>query len=219
LLCALFLYSFYIPSFINSRLLRLVTHALAGGCNIVVEIITLGVLWIFFLITSALVTVCSRPYSFGAVLTPYCRNNSLISNGAGVITKSAAFLRLLKHSVGFAGACYPSFSSLRLWCSRWATAAVDQIVALGVPPRPLLTPPIHAKLTLLQPSTINLVPSLYRPLMGLSRTHIWVNNNHLGQRPLPLQEPCTNKTSTVQRGTSSNLSHPFNVWFTPSILI
>jgi hypothetical protein len=180
------------------------------------EIFSITILWIFFLITTSLVTVCSRRSSFSTFLTSYHRDNSPISNGAEVITKSAAFLRLLKHSVGFAGACYPSSSSLRLWCSRWATVAVDQIVALGVPPRPLLTPPIHAKLTLLQPSTISLVPSLYRPLMGLSRTHIWVNNNHLGQRPLPLQEPCTNKTSTVQRGTSFNLSHPFNVWFTPS---
>ena len=140
-MCAISSFFFYIPSFINSCFLRLGT--LAVGFNIIMaEIFFLAILWIFFLITSALVTVCSRPYSLGAVLTPCYRNNSLISNGAGVITKSAAFLRLSKHSVGFAGAFYPFSLSLRLSSLCWATLAEH----IGVPPRiPKL--PKHAKLT------------------------------------------------------------------------
>jgi hypothetical protein len=78
--------------FINSYLLRL--GALLTSLDIIIaEHLTIWILWIFFLITAALVTVCSRPSSFSAVLTPYYRNDSLISNGAEV-TKSVACLRL-----------------------------------------------------------------------------------------------------------------------------
>ena len=142
---------------------------------------------------------------------PCYRDNFLISNGAEVITRSAAFLRPSKHSVGFAGVSYPSFSSLRLSSSCWATLGVDQIAVLGVP---LLLILIHAKLTLPRPSTINLALKPYQPLTEhrLNKTH-----TNLGQRPLPLQEPCTSKTSTIQQHPGAfDLSDPLNVWFTLS---
>jgi hypothetical protein len=71
---------------------------------VVAEHLGLWVIWIFLLITAALVTVCSRLFPFSVVLTPSYRDNSLISNIAGVITKYAEFSRLSKHSLGFAGA-------------------------------------------------------------------------------------------------------------------
>lgn len=111
-MCALSTPFFHIHSFINTHLLRI--GALVASVDIVIgEHISIWILWIFFLITTALVTVCSQPSSFTAVLTPCYRDNFPISNGAEV-TKSAAFLRPSKHSVGFAGAFYPSSSSLRL---------------------------------------------------------------------------------------------------------
>ena len=104
---------FFHTSFINSYIFRIGT--LVAGLDIVIaEHFSIWILWIFFLITAALVTVWSRPFSFRAVLTPCCRDDSLISNGAGVITKNAAFLKLSKHSDGFVGVFYLSSSSLHL---------------------------------------------------------------------------------------------------------
>ena len=49
---------FYAPSFINSFLLRIGT--LVAGLDVVIaEHFSIWILWIFFLITAALVTVCS----------------------------------------------------------------------------------------------------------------------------------------------------------------
>lgn len=142
-MCALSIF-FSHTSFLTPNLLRVSLGTLLASVDMVVvgEHLGIWILWIFFLITAALVTVCSRPSSFSAVLTPCYRNNFLISNGAEVIIKSAAFLRLSKHSVGFAGVFYPSSSSSRLSSFCWTALGIEQIGVIPGPqhakPPPLL---------------------------------------------------------------------------------
>ena len=144
-----FLATFLSYSFINSHLLRIGT-ILAGVDMVMGEPFTIWILWIFFLITSALVTVCSRTFFAQCrsyILLQEQFSNLIISNGAKVITKSAGFWRLSKHSVGFAGAFYPFFLSLRLSSSCWATVGVE----IGAVNPNLTKLPKHAKLALPQP--------------------------------------------------------------------
>ena len=69
----------------------------------------------------------------------------IVASIVRLIFTLAMFLRLSKHSVGFAGACYPSFSSLRLSSSCWATLGVE----IGAPLIPQLAKlSKHAKLKL-----------------------------------------------------------------------
>jgi len=71
---------------------------------LVAESVVLWGIWIFFLVTAALVTVCSRPSPFSVILNTFSYStNFLTSNGAEVLI-NAAFSRLSKPSLGFAGA-------------------------------------------------------------------------------------------------------------------
>lgn len=154
--------------FVNSHLLRL--GSMMGSVDIVAaEHGCIWIIWIFLLITAALVTVCSRHFSFAVVLTPSYRGNFLISNTVEATTKSAVFSRLSKRSLGFAGVFYPSSSSLLYSSSCWAAMELieEQIAGLGAP---LLLILRHAKLPPPPPSTIN--PKLRRAYQLLMERRI-----------------------------------------------